>query len=150
MRRFYLQKKNFIKIDDLTITHINNQYLLDEYSTLINQLINSFNLEYKWDDMFDINDVKKRIEQSNDLFLLHYGNNAIGYVFFKEIDDTTCFGYNLYITKLVNRPKNVSEWFYSETCERMFLKYNKIECEIENWNELVIKMVTKLGYDEII
>ena len=114
----------------------------------MNFLIGCFNKEYKWEGMFNISDAKDRIDRGHILFILYYDKEPIGYVWFKELDDTTCFGYNLYVTKQVKRPRNSPKWFYSRVSEIMIEKYESINVEIEDWNSIVIDMVECIGYNE--
>jgi len=52
MRKYILHKDNFIK-EELT-THLVVD--IENYISDIQSLIDSFNSEYKWDGMFDIDD----------------------------------------------------------------------------------------------
>jgi hypothetical protein len=82
------------------------------------------------------------------LFLLKLNDNPIGYVWFKETSSDVCFGYNLYVTKQIPRPKYVPTWFYRKVSGTMLEKYNSIEVEIEDWNTIVFELVEHIGYKE--
>jgi hypothetical protein len=99
--------------------------------------------------MFDIEEVENRIKNGHTLFILYYDSNPIGYVWFKKLDDNTCFGYNLYITKKVERPKHSSKWFYNKVCGIMLKEYNTIKVEIEDWNKVVFDLVESIGYKKV-
>ncbi len=142
MKKYILHKDDFIK-EELTahlVVDIEN-YIYD-----IQSLIDSFNSEYKWDGMFNLNDCKLRIESGHYLFLLKLNDTPIGYVWFKELTSDTCFGYNLYVTKQVSRPKYAPNWFYRKVSSMMLEKYNTIHVEIEDWNSVVFELVESIGY----
>lgn len=149
MKKYQLNKNDFIEEKEFSFIIINSIQLYDDYKIDIELLISYFNQEYKWDNMFVIDDVKYRIENNHLLFLLYYGEKPIGYVFYKEIDKESCFGYNLYITKVIERPKCAASWFYNRTCNIMLNTYDKIFCEIEDWNKVVFNLVEEMGYKEI-
>jgi len=144
MKKYVLHKDSFIK-EKLTIHHIVD---IQNYISDIQFLIDSFNSEYKWDGMFDIDECKNRINSGQYLFLLKLNDNPIGYVWFKEISSDVCFGYNLYVTKQIPRPKYVPTLFYRYTSGLMLQKYNSIEVEIEDWNSVVFDLVENIGYKE--
>ena len=151
MIQYILNKKNYIKEKQLHIERLElgNVIALEYFTPNIQFLIDSFNKEYQWDGMFDIDEVKNRIDNEHILFILYYDNQPIGYVWFKELDKNTCFGYNLYVTKQIERPKDSPKWFYNEVSGIMLEKYNTIKVEIEDWNKVVFNLVESIGYTEI-
>jgi hypothetical protein len=142
MKPYILHKDNFIK-EELTIHYVVD---ISNYISDIQLLIDYFNSEYKWDGMFDIDECENRIELGHYLFLLKLNHAPIGYVWFKELSNDVCFGYNLYVTKQISRPKYSPTWFYREVSGRMLQKYNSIEVEIEDWNSVVFELVENIGY----
>jgi len=142
MKQYILHKNNFIK-EELITHHVID---IQNYISDIQSLIDSFNSEYKWDGMFDIDECKNRINSGQYLFLLKLNDIPIGYVWFKEITSNTCFGYNLYVTKQVQRPKYAPTWFYRKVSGIMLEKYNSIDVEIEDWNDVVFELVESIGY----
>lgn len=103
-------------------------------------LIDYFNSEYKWDEMFSIDDVIKRLDDGHILFILFSKSNPLGYTFFKEIDSNTTFLYNFYVTKVLNRSKELPIKFTNVVCKEMFEKYDYIELECEEWNTAAQKV----------
>jgi hypothetical protein len=99
VKHYQLNKENYIEEADLHIVHIYNKIWSETYKDALQLLINYFNEEYTWDEMFTIDDVVNRIQNGDNLFLLYINNRVIGYVWFKELDKDNCFGYNLYVTK---------------------------------------------------
>lgn len=109
-------------------------------------LITYFNEEYIWNKMFNIVDVASRILNGEKLFILYFKTIAIGYVFFKKIDDNTYFGYNLFVTKKEKRPGYAAYWFYENVTKYMLTNCNKIKVEIEDWNFTIIDIIKNIGY----
>lgn len=142
MKKYILHKDDFIK-EELT-THLVVD--IENYIFDIQSLIDSFNLEYKWDGMFNVDDCKNRINSGQYLFLLKLNHTPIGYVWFKELTSDICFGYNLYVTKQIPRPKYAPTWFYRKVSGIMLEKYNTIHVEIEDWNYVVFELVESIGY----
>jgi hypothetical protein len=149
MKTFILNKEDFIEEKELTYIHVYNKTWLDSYKDFIELAIRYFNEQYNWDKMFNINDVEERIQNGDNLFLLYYGNQIIGYIFYKKIDDMTCLAYNLYVTKIIKRPENAAYWFYNRTSGHMLKYYQKIECVAEDWNNKVHDIFYKTGFKEI-
>jgi len=144
MIEYTLKKENYNK--KLSLVIISDIDMFVFYKKSIENLINYFNKEYSWDKMFNMDDVELRIKNDEKLFLLYYDTEAIGYVFFKHIDKQTCFGYNLYVTKVIHRPKDSAYWFYNEVSGIMLNTYEFIKVEIEDWNKVVMDIVEKIGY----
>ncbi len=148
MKKYQLNREDYIKEKQLHIEklELDNIIALDYFTNNIQFLIDSFNKEYQWDGMFDIDEVKNRINKGHILFILYYDKNPIGYVWFKELNEDTCFGYNLYVTKQIERPKDSPKWFYNKVSGIMLEKYNNINVEIEDWNKVVFDLVEGIGY----
>jgi hypothetical protein len=149
MKKFELDINNFIEEPELHIIHLYNKTFLDSYTDTMELLIRYFNQEYKWDKLFKISDVYNRIEEGDNLFILYLNRNAIGYVWFREVDKDTCFLYNLYVTKVIKRPKYSPIWFVNKTCSHMLKHYKKIQCECENWHSAAQNTFISNGFIEI-
>jgi len=148
MKYYKLLKEDYVTNKELRIETLEFENIIafEYYEPQIISLIGYFNKEYKWDGMFDIEEVKNRIVTGHTLFILYYDVQPIGYVWFKELDDTTCFGYNLYVTKQIDRPTNAPKWFYNKVSGIMLEKYDNIKVEIEDWNRIVFDLVESIGY----
>jgi len=151
MKKYQLNKENYIKEKQLHIERLElyNIIALTHFKSDIQLLIDSFNKEYQWDGMFDINEVENRIKNHHTLFILYYHTQPIGYVWFRELDKNNCFGYNLYVTKQIERPGYSPKWFYNKVSGIMLEKYNTINVEIEDWNKVVFDLVESIGYKEM-
>ena len=134
MKKFELNSNNFIEEPELHIIHLYDKIFLDSYTDTMELLIRYFNQEYKCNNMFKISDVYNRIKKGDNLFILYLNRNAIGYIWFREVDNDTCFLYNLYVTNIIKRPKYSPIWFVNRACSHMLKHYKKIQCECEDWH----------------
>lgn len=148
MKQYQLNRENYVIEKQLHIERLefDNIIALDYFKPDIETLIDYFNEEYKWDNMFTIKDVEYRINDQHTIFILYYDRQPIGYVWFKQIDSKTVFGYNLYITKKIDRPVNSAYWFYDKVSGIMLKEYDTIKVEIEDWNKRVFDLVESIGY----
>ena len=151
MKKYQLNKENYIKEKQLHIERLelDNILALEYFTPNIQFLIDSFNKEYQWDDMFNIEEVKNRIVHGHTLFILYYDGKEIGYVWFREMDKDTCFLYNLYVTNIIKRPKYSPIWFVNRACSHMLKHYKKIQCECEDWHSAAQNTFVSNGFIEI-
>ena len=149
MKKFELNSNNFIEEPELHIIHLYDKIFLDSYTGTMELLIRYFNQEYKWDSMFKISDVYNRIKKGDNLFILYLNRNAIGYIWFREVDNDTCFLYNLYVTNIIKRPKYSPIWFVNRACSHMLKHYKKIQCECEDWHSVAQNTFVSNGFIEI-
>ena len=112
-------------------------------------LIESFNDEYKWDDMFSYEDIIGRLESNHSLFILFFNRYPIGYVFFRELNSTTTFLYNLYVSRKIDRDNSVPLLFVNRVCSEMFDVYDEIELECEDWNTAAQKLFESSTFKKI-
>jgi hypothetical protein len=129
MINFELNIENYDELKDLTILEYNN-LLSDD----IKKLITYFNTEYTWDSMFDYDEVKNRIENGHFLYILYYGHECIGYVFFEPKENNEFYLYNLYVTNVVKRPKYSPIWFVNKVLQKLPHPFTKITCRCEDWH----------------
>jgi hypothetical protein len=151
MKKFQLNRNNYIieKKFHIERLELDNIIALQYYTPNIKTLINYFNEEYKWDGMFDINEVENRIKIGHILFILYYDKQPIGYVWFNEIDKDTCHLYNLYVTNIVKRPDYSPIWFVNKACSHMLKYYKKIQCECEDWHNSAQNTFISNGFTTI-
>jgi len=131
MIKFELDIDNYNLIDELSILQYNNDSLSDD----IKKLITYFNLEYKWDSMFNFDDVVFRIKSGHLLFILYYGNISIGYVFFQPKNNSEFYLYNLYVTNKIKRPNYAAQWFVNKSISLLPNSTTKISCICEDWHK---------------
>lgn len=109
----------------------------DEFSSDIQVIIDKFNDQIDWDDMYNESESKRRFSIGSFCYVLYNENDPIGIVWFHPQDDTV-YLYNLFISK-VGRPKSESvginiqflETVYSDLNEST---YRNCVSYIEEWN----------------
>ena len=108
---------------------------------LINQTINTFNSQIKWEDMWDIYDAEVRLNQKQILYLLLDSNKPIGHVWYESY-----YLYNAFVSK--ERRDGDSVWFIQETMWDMKEKNNIefVKLYVDSWNERAIKFWKKLNF----
>lgn len=150
MINFELHSKNHREfmnhINGLEIVNIFDVSKISTYKKEIKELINNFNSEYKWNEMFTYEDVINRIENSNLLFLLFYNENPIGYVFFKPQADYDFYLYNLYVTRIIERPKKSPIWFVNKVISKLPTPLNKVTCYCEDWHSHAHSVFFETGF----
>lgn len=134
MINFELDKVDYNPLKDLSIISVLNRHKVDILSDDINTLIKFFNTEYRWDGMFNFDDVQSRVSKGHHLFILYYGHHAIGYVFYEPKDNGEFYLYNLYVTNQVQRPEFAPNWFVNKTINLLPTTFTKITCVCEDWH----------------
>lgn len=130
-------KKLNLKIDGLYIKRVYGStegFFLEED---VKKLINYFNEEYKWDKMFDIDDVRDRIYRKHSIYVLYFNEQPIGYFFIEPfIKEKFTYLYNLYVTNIVKRPDLSPIWFVNNSIPLVFRDEwcKKITCKCDDWN----------------
>ena len=151
MKKITITNDNFkpyqLDINGLEIILVDKSNLLDLESK-IQFLINQFNQRYKWDNMFNIIEVARRISDSQKMYLLFYNNSEIGYVWIKENTKDVCYAYNLFVSKYIDRPIDSPKWLLSKVYGNQLLKYKQIEMEIEDWHTTTFNIVYSLMNDK--
>lgn len=143
MINFELNKSNYTELGLLSILKYN-----DVLSDDIKQLIYFFNKEYKWDGMFNFDDVQNRIINGHHLFILYCGHTAIGYVFYEPKEDNEFYLYNLYVTNCVQRPSYSAAWFVDNTIKLLPNVFSKITCVCEDWHTSAHNVFKSNGFKQ--
>ena len=130
MVKFELDINDYNLINELSILQYNDDTLSDD----MKKLIAYFNSEYKWDDMFNFDDIRNRIDKGHLLFILYYGNESIGYIFFEPKENNEYYLYNLYVTHKVKRPDKAAEWFINKSINLLPTSISKVICICEDWH----------------
>jgi len=144
-------KKLDLKMEGLSIKQISGFIHLLPLIEDIEKLINYFNQEYKWDDMFNIEDVKERIYKNHLFYLLYLDKNPIGYFFIEPaIDNRSAYLYNLYVTNVTTRPDLSPVWFVNNSLKMIFARgiFEEIECKCEIWNKSAQEVFIKNNFSE--
>lgn len=146
MIKYTLDKETFNKNYNLRTTRLYKEIWTDEHAQIMNLLIGQFHREYKWNDMFTLEDVITRINMGETLFILFVSDSPIGYIWFKEVSDSVCSMYNLYISKIIKRPKFSSVWFVNTVCGEMIQYYDQIDTACEDWHITMKNTFTLNGF----
>jgi hypothetical protein len=146
MISYTLNKETFNKNYNLQTTRLYKEIWKDEYVEIMNLLIAQFHKEYKWNGMFTIDTVINRINMGETLFILFISDTPIGYIWFKEENETTCSMYNLYISKIIKRPNFSSVWFVNTVCREMIQYYDQIDTGCEDWHVPMKNTFTSNGF----
>ena len=144
--KFKLNISDYAEIKDLSIINVLNKQKCDILSDDIKFLIDSFNAEYKWDGMFDFNDVQNRISLGHYFFILYYGHNAIGYIFYEPKENDEFYLYNLYVTNCYERPSFSPQWFINKSINLLPKGFLKITCVCEDWHTAAHNVFTQNGF----
>jgi hypothetical protein len=114
------------------------------HKDLINQTINTFNSQIKWEDMWDIYDAEVRLNQKQILYLLLDSNKPIGHVWYEGN-----YLYNAFVSK--QRCDGDSPWFIQQTMWDMKEHSNisSIKLYTDSWNIRAQKFWKKLGYESL-
>ena len=131
-------KYKIVKIDSSNTEH---------FQKLINESINNFNTEIKWDGMFGFNEACDRLKNGMIMYIGIYDFDVFGHVWFKEYKDGK-FLFNLFVkNKVINKQYSGKE-FVSDIIHRF--EYDKtIYCEVDTWNEKSIELLNTLGFNII-
>jgi hypothetical protein len=134
MINFELDIDDYLEIHELNILNVSALIESDNISNDIKSLINFFNDEYKWDNMFNFDDVKLRLNDGHYMFILYYDVNPIGYVFYEPKADNVFYLYNLYVTNKIKRPAYSPMWFVNKSIKLLPPSVSKIICVSEEWH----------------
>ena len=91
MKTFKLTTETFIEYttehEDLSYVLVENLDTIEKNINSMKTLIDYFNTEYKWDEMFNISDVYNRINDGHYVFIFYYKEQPVGYRWFKKLNN---------------------------------------------------------------
>lgn len=153
MISYELNRRNYekidLKIDGLYIKRISGfteGFFLEEDVKI---LINYFNEEYKWDDMFNVDDVRDRIYKKHSIYVLYLNKQPIGYFFIEPfVKEKSVYLYNLYVTNVIKRPNLSPVWFVNNSIPMIFHNdwCKKITCKCDDWNQAAQNVFIKNNF----
>jgi len=111
----------------------------------ITETINNFNLEIKWNDMFNLGDVKDRLSNDMTMYIGVIENKPFGHLWFKDYLDGR-LSFNLFVRNKVKDKKYTGAEFISYVLKKYELSKSPIYCEIDEWNQKSINLFEKLGF----
>lgn len=147
MIKFRLLSQDFSKLDaEYEITTISSSNLSANLN-LIEECINNFNEEIRWDGMFDIIEAQNRITNGMKMYIGLYDNKAFGYVWFNNYEDGRLL-FNLFVRNNTAIRNYRGNEFVSNVIDK-FETNKVIYCQVDEWNEKSIKLFKKLGFKEL-
>jgi hypothetical protein len=149
MINFELNIDDYLEIYELNILNVSALIESDNISNDIKSLINFFNDEYIWNNMFTFDDVKARICNGQYMFILYYDVNPIGYVFYEPKDNNVFYLYNLYVTNKIKRPMYSPIWFVNKSIKLLPSSVSKIICVSDEWNTAAHNVFKSNNFKEV-
>jgi hypothetical protein len=114
---------------------------------IIQESIDNFNKEIKWDGMFDLEEAKKRFLNNSIMFVAKYNESLYGHCWLAKISDFNYKIYNVYSKKTeILRNYGGTDMLYYVI--KNHTKGN-VEADVDDWNVKSINMFKKLGFKEI-
>lgn len=136
MMNLSLKREEFL--NNLHLSNPYHMFKVETISTLeiikddIEHLIDRFNKEYTWDDMFTFEDTIKRVKNENLIYILYKDEFPIGYCFLRKDG----YIYNVFVSKEKKRTNKIPMEFIGDVINDIFnineLDYLFSECE--EWN----------------
>jgi len=108
--------------------------------------IDVFNSEIEWDDMWNIEDAKTRLNSGWKLITLILDNKICGW---NWLDVNTKTTHNLFVSKLhTNKGYGLQLKKYMLILAKQ-LGIDKLKCEVDDWNKSSIRVQQKAGWVKI-
>jgi hypothetical protein len=138
-----------LDVTNLPIRGVNT--LINVFETkdpkIIQNSIDNFNKEIKWDGMFDLEEANRRFLNNSIMFVAEHDKSIYGHCWLNEISELKYKIYNVY-SQNSKTPKN-----YGATDMLFYVikNYTKgvVVADVDEWNEKSINMFKKLGFEEI-
>jgi len=144
MIKLKLTPDDFIPLDGkcnvIRITKVN----LENNIKLIESSIERFNEEIEWDEMYDIEEAIKRIQNNNILYIGINDLEVIGHVWFNAYMDGKLL-YNLFVRNKIDHKPCTGKEFVSFVIATYEIN-KSIYCEVDDWNEKSLRLFNKLGF----
>lgn len=122
-----------------------NLYIIENTTErIIENCIEFFNNEIKWDGMFDLKEAKRRINNGDKIFTGYQNGMVFGYCWLTKIDKDYYKIYNVFSRK-TEQPRT-----YGATDMLYYVIKNHtkgvIIAEVDEWNTKSINVFSKLGF----
>ena len=151
MKKFRVLKEEFKNNLSKSVKDLGGYYFFiysfEEFKThsdVLSRLIKEFNSEFKWDEMYTMDDVPVRFKDGCHLSILYYKDVPTGYCWFKK-----GWSFNLYVSKVRKRPQILPLLYINDMTQDIVDKFGYVEYETDVWNTFMIKWASKGGYKEI-
>jgi hypothetical protein len=130
-------ERNYLEIPGILYIQANTFCSLEN---TIQASIDSFNRNVVWNDMWDINEAKSRLEKGNILFIGLDHEGTLAHVWFEDN-----YLYNLYVDP--RRPEGYGESFIKGCLN--FIPFHTISLYVDEWNIKAQKFFEKVGAHKI-
>ena len=134
-------KLNRVEISDKTMPEYIRAF--DGDYALLEKGIKQFNSEINWDDMWNVEQAKRRISDGWKLIVLILENEINGWIW---LDVESSFTHNLYVSKIYRGNGYGVELknYISYLAQKLGLV--RLECRVDEWNINSIKIQQKAGW----
>lgn len=123
----------------------NNIFLFKNSFLKLQEGIDMFNSEIKWDGMWTVDVAKDRLKNNWKLLVLTINNKICGWYWLDVENKET---YNLFVSK---KYQNQKYGFKLSVCMLNLakeLKIDKLKCKVNDWNLVSIGLQEKLGWKQ--
>lgn len=137
------------------LVHVVNPYVLireifDSSDSDIETTIDNFNSLYQWDEMFDVDEVSKRLEKGHRFFIFYQEDLVVGHCWANPIsmEDKNIYVYNIFIDKRYH-DKNISDSivYFSILADKLFSEgYLIIHADVDEWHKKSQSFCERLGF----
>ena len=154
-RTFKFQNRKIVMINLILENELN--YLGTSYNLLqinennyklyykeIEQSINNFNKEIKWDGMFDLNIAIERFKNGMTMYIGLIDDFIFGHAWFKDYKKGKCL-FNLFVVNKIDIKKHSGKEFVSNILYEYYPK-TIIYSEVDDWNIKSIRLLKRLGF----
>ena len=158
MIKYTLHKDNLKISENLPINIVQ---IFDVNNPDIQKSIDNFNVLYKWDKMFTLEEVQRRLDNDCKFFLFYLNGLLVGHAWFSnktvsyDTDKTEkqfyfpeIFSFNIFVDKTKHQKTMFSSHNYYSYCVKKLIDdgYDVIHIEIDDWHEVSKKFFEKVGF----
>ncbi len=138
-------------LNEENLIHVENRYALikeifDVTDCDIQTTIDNFNSLYRWDEMFDEEEVGRRLENGHRFFIFYQEDLVVGHCW---VNPTNIYVYNVFVDKRYH-DKTISDStvYISILSDKLFSEgYEKIHAEVDDWHKKSQSFFERLGFN---
>jgi hypothetical protein len=150
MIRHTLVKDDLIHIENSDV-FVNE--IFESTNCDIQTTINNFNSLYKWDKMFDAEEVKRRFEENHRFFIFYHKDLVVGHCWVdpNQLTPNNIYVYNVFVDK-TKHDKDVcdSTVYFSKLATMLFSEgYKVIHADVDDWHKKSQSFCQRLGFKSI-
>ena len=128
----------------------------------IEKTISNFKELYKWDGMFDLLEVRRRMRKRDRLFILYFDGQVCGHMWFSKhpekmglisemvLPSQSMYCYNVFVDKRIHDKSWCdSSYQVGSVCKFIFSEgYHQIHLYTDDWNESAMSFFKRIGFEE--